>query len=272
MHARTPLGETLRVIVLFFGDIVGDRATAYLADRLPDLRRQYAADLVIANAENCAPNGLGMGLKQVDQLLAAGVDVITGGNHSWDSEESVDLLDRPEVIRPYNVDDSVPGRGTIHVTAAGDQVTVLNLADACAMKSVKATQGKLRPAYQGWLDAAKTGVVIVDYHGDHVLEKQIFAHAVDGQATAVLGTHTHEATSPLHILPGGTGFVTEVGMTGPAGGVQGFAPHNLVTGLRKTGNPFSEPLPSLSLGEIVVGAVVLRIEHNATVGLERLAA
>lgn len=258
------------MIVLFLGDIVGDRATDHVADRLLDLRQLYDVDLVVANAENCAPTGLGMGQKQVDRLLTAGVDVITGGNHSWDTEESVELLGLPEVIRPNNLDDGVAGRGILHVEAAGEVATVINLADSCAMHSVKATAGKVRPAYESWCSADRRGNVIVDYHGDHVLEKQIFAHAIDGEAAAVVGTHTHEPTEPLRLLPGGTAFVTEVGMTGPDGGVQGFAPGNLVTGLRTTGNPFSAPLPALSTGPIVLGAVLIEIHGGKAVHVQRL--
>ncbi|MER7394110.1 TIGR00282 family metallophosphoesterase [Streptomyces sp. NPDC000151] len=258
------------MIVLFCGDVVGEPATERLSESLPELRQRHRVDLVVVNAENSAPNGLGMGAKQVDRLLEAGADVITGGNHSWDSEESVGLLDLPQVVRPANLAPGVPGRGVLHVTAAGETVTVVNLADHCAMKSVKATAGKFLPAYEGWRAADKRGAVIVDYHGDHVLEKQIFAHAVDGEAAAVLGSHTHEATGPLHLLPGGTAFVTEVGMTGPGDGVQGFAPANLVSGLRETGNPFSGAMPSVSPGPLVLGAVVLEIRHGRAVRLERV--
>lgn len=258
------------MIVLFFGDVVGEEASAFLAERLPAMRAEQGADLVVANLENCAPNGLGMTRKQVDLLLAGGVDVITGGNHSWDSPESVELLDHPAVVRPFNVAPDIAGRGAVTVTAAGTEVTVVNLADACAMRSVTAVAGKFRPAYQGWLEAPKRGTVIVDYHGDHVIEKQIFARAVDGEAAAVLGTHTHEPTLPLHLLPGGTALVTDVGMTGPTGGVQGFAYDSFVAGLKTAGDPFALPLPEPLRGPIVVGGVVLQIESGKTVRLERL--
>ncbi|GAA4185818.1 TIGR00282 family metallophosphoesterase [Streptosporangium oxazolinicum] len=257
--------------ILFFGDIVGDRATAHIAERLSDLRREYDADLVIANAENCAPNGLGMAAKQIDQLLLAGVDVITGGNHSWDSDESTGLLALEQVLRPANLAPDVPGRGVLTLDAAGEKITVINLADHCAMKSVKKVAAGFRPAYEGWLAAERIGTVIVDYHGDHVLEKQIFAHAVDGEASAVIGTHSHEATTALHLLPGGTGFVTEVGMTGPAGGVQGFAPEVMVAGLRTTGNPFSGDLPAPGDGPITLGAVCIEIHDGRTTDLRRVA-
>ena len=258
------------MIVLFFGDVVGDRASAFLAERLPGLRRAHGADLVIVNAENSAPSGLGMGTAQVDALLEAGTDVITGGNHSWDSPESVALLALPRVLRPANLAPGVPGRGVLHVPVGGETVTVVNLADHCAMRSVKAAKGRFRPAWDGWLEADRRGTVIVDYHGDHVLEKQIFAHAVDGEAAAVLGSHSHEATSPLHLLPGGTAFVTEVGMVGPGDGVQGFAPGHLVAGLRSTGNPFSGPMPPVSRGPLVLGGVVVEIADGRAVRLERI--
>jgi metallophosphoesterase (TIGR00282 family) len=258
------------VIVLFFGDIVGQEATEYLGKRLGSLRDEHRVDLVIANAENCAPDGLGMTGWQADALLAGGVDVITGGNHSWDSPDSVRALDNPRVLRPFNLAPGVPGRGSLTLDVAGEPVTVLNLADACAMKTVRATAGRFRPAFEGWTDADRQGTVIVDYHGDHVLEKQIFARTVDGEAAAVLGTHTHEATLPLHILPGGTAFVTDVGMTGPAGGVQGFGYDLFVDGMRSSGNPFEFGVPGLAAGETVLGAVLLEIENGKTVRLERL--
>src|SRR6187399_2629891 len=154
-------GRSGEMIVLYCGDVVGDRAAAELAAHLPALRAEHRADLVITNAENSAPNGLGMGEREVTGLLAAGVDVITGGNHSWDSPESVELLDLPQVIRPANLAPGVPGRGVLRVEAAGEVVTVVNLADECAMKSVKATAGKFLPAFPSWCDARKDGTVIV---------------------------------------------------------------------------------------------------------------
>ncbi|MDQ3761710.1 MAG: YmdB family metallophosphoesterase [Actinomycetota bacterium] len=258
------------MIVLFFGDIVGAEATDYLIRRLGQIRAHHRADLVVANAENCAPDGLGMTVRQVEGLLDNGIDVITGGNHSWDSPDSVRALANPRALRPFNVAGDVPGRGTLTIEINGEPVTVVNLADACAMKSVKATSGKVCPAYAGWIEADRRGTVIVDYHGDHVLEKQIFARAVDGEAAAVLGTHTHEATLLLHVLPGGTALVTDVGMTGPSGGVQGFSYDMFVTGLRSTGNPFELGTPRPISGPITLGGVLLDIESGKTLHLERL--
>jgi len=258
------------VFVLFIGDIVGDEGTRYLVDRLPELRARHTVDLVVANAENSAADGLGMGRVQVEQLLSGGVDVITGGNHSWDSPESVGMLNLPQVVRPANVDPEVPGRGFVHVPVGEEMVTVLNLADGCAMASTKATAGRVGPAYSAWEAADRRGITIVDYHGDHVLEKQIFAHTVDGTAAAVVGTHTHEATDLPRLLPNGTAFVTEVGMTGPDGGVQGFAPANLVNNLRTTGNPFDGPMPTVHRAPMVLGAVLIEIVGGLAAGIQRV--
>lgn len=256
--------------ILFFGDIVGAQATDCVANSLPTLRTELDVDLIIINAENCAPSGLGMSRKQVEQLLQAGADVITGGNHSWDTQESIDLLAWECVIRPNNVGPGVPGHGVSYVNAGAQQITVVNLADSCAMKSVKIVKDTFRPTYESWCETDKKGIVVVDYHGDHVLEKQIFAHAVDGEAAAVIGTHTHEPTSGLHILPHGTAFVTEAGMIGPAGGVQGFDPACLVAGLKANGNPFSGPMPAVAAGPITGEAILLQIAEAKTTSIRRV--
>lgn len=256
--------------ILFIGDVVGAAATDHLAKCIPQLRDAHEVDLVVVNAENCAPNGLGMAAQQVDILCGAGADVITGGNHSWDSPESVDLLSRPDVVRPANVGDAVGGRGVLYLRVGGSEVTVVNLADACAMRSAPLVRDTFRPAYRAWTEIERRGTVLVDYHGDHVIEKLIFARAVDGEAAAVLGTHTHEATLAMHLLPGGTAVVCDVGMTGPLGGVQGFAHHSFVSGLKTTGNPFSLPLPPVTEGPISLGAVLLDVAGQRTRHITRI--
>jgi 2',3'-cyclic-nucleotide 2'-phosphodiesterase len=258
------------VRVLFIGDVVGVEATRYVASRVPRLRREHGVDLVVCNAENCAPSGLGTTVELVDLLIGSGVDVITGGNHSWDSPEAVDSLAHPCVLRPHNLEDGVPGRGLLHTTAAGETVTVLNLCDPAALRSIAALRGKVFHHYRGWTSADRRGTVIVDFHGDNVIEKQIFAHAVDGEAAAVMGTHSHEPTLPLHILPGGTALVTDVGMTGPAGGVQGFSQVLFVDALRQTGDHFGLGIPPVGGGPITLGAVLLEIDGGRTSCLSRL--
>lgn len=256
--------------VLFIGDVVGLAATRYVASRLPDLRREHDVDLVIVNAENCAPTGLGMTVELIELLFESGTDVITGGNHSWDGPEALSALEHPQVLRPFNLLDGVPGHGQIHVTVGSETVTVLNLCDPAALRKIAPVQGKVFHHYRGWVEADRRGTVIVDFHGDHVIEKQIFAYAVAGQAAAVLGTHSHEPTLPLHLLPGGTALVTDVGMTGPVGGVQGFADAMFVHALRETGDHFGFGIPPVQEGPITLGAVLLRIEAGRAVDVARL--
>jgi 2',3'-cyclic-nucleotide 2'-phosphodiesterase len=258
------------VIVLFVGDVVGAAATEYVAVRVPELRRELGVDLVVANAENCAPTGVGMTVELVELLLGSGVDAITGGNHSWDGEEAEEVLAHPRVLRPHNLAEGVPGTGLLSLDVAGETVTVLNLADGGALATTRAVSGKVLPAYACWVAAERRGTVIVDFHGEHVIEKQIFACAVDGEAAAVVGTHTHEPTLPVYVLPGGTGFVTDVGMTGPLGGVQGFAPRLFVDGLKQAGDYFALGIPPVAEGPISLGAVLLELEDGRTTRIERL--
>jgi metallophosphoesterase (TIGR00282 family) len=260
----------MSVKILFFGDVVGHEATRVLVERIAELHVEHSPDVVVVNAENCAPDGLGMGAKEIDMLLTGGVDVISGGNHSWDDPESIELLGHPRVIRPANVAPGVPGRGSVTVHTAGGWVTVLNLVDPRAMHSVRATEGKVGQPFDSWSEADRVGTVIVDFHGDHVFDKQVFAHAVDGQAAAVLGTHSHEATSRLHRLPGGTALVTDVGMTGPLGGVQGFDPGRLVDGLVRFGNPFAPPLPVPVVGPIEVNGILLSTVDGCATQVRRV--
>lgn len=254
------------MVLLFVGDVVGAEATRQLADRLPELRYRHEADLVVVNAENCAPSGLGMTVELLDALFDGGADVITGGNHSWDGPEAEAALADPRVLRPLNVASGTPGRGTARTHAAAEPVTVVNLADRRALPpSVTAAS-----PYAAWQSADREGVVIVDYHGDHVIEKQIFARAVDGEAACVLGTHSHEPTLPLYVLPGGTGFVADVGMTGPVDGVQGFAYAGFVAGLRLADDCFALPLPEPIGGPIALGAVRVEIVDGSARRIERL--
>ncbi|TCJ19928.1 hypothetical protein E0L93_02965 [Rubrobacter taiwanensis] len=254
--------------VIFIGDIVGPGAVDYLARRLPPLREEHGADLVVANAENCLVSGsevwsgFGMSVELVERLFAAGVDVITGGNHSWDGPHSETVLEHPRVLRPHNVPAGTPGKGILSLEVTGEPVSVINLAGASAVPEAL-------PAYKSWLAARPRGTAIVDFHSESPLEKQAFAFAVDGEAAAVLGTHTHEPTLPLHLLPRGTALVTDVGMTGPSGGLAGIDPGQFVARL-KGEDPATPDSLRLAPGPITLGAVLLSIEDGRTSGLERL--
>ena len=255
--------------VLFIGDIVGPEATTWVAQRVPRLRRELDLDLVIANGENCAvtasdpSQGFGITLDQVDLLLGSGIDVITSGNHGWDGPDAGAVHRHPRVLRPHNFPAELPGKGLLTLNIDDEPVTVLNLWTERGRMS-----GAL-PVYPAWLAAKKRGAVIVDFHGDSAWEKMIFATAIDGTAAAVLGTHTHEATQQLHILPKGTGFVADVGMTAPTGSPGGFPLLHFAAAYRGE-DPSALPPFSLASGPLSLGAVWLRIEAGKTVAITRI--
>jgi 2',3'-cyclic-nucleotide 2'-phosphodiesterase len=255
--------------VLFIGDLVGPEAVTYLVGRLPGLRQQYGIDLVVANAENTAITaptpweGFGMTLGIVEELLSGGVDVITSGNHGWDGPEMGEVHRHPRVLRPYNLPDTVPGKGLIHLEVRGEAVTVVNLS------SVRGIIDDALPLYETWRSLDLRGTVIVDFHGDAAWEKMIFATAIDGEAAAVLGTHTHEPVHKLHILPKWTALVTDVGMTGPTGSPGGFPLVHFAAKYR--GEDYASLPPfQLAAGPMELGAVVLRIEAGKTRDIARI--
>jgi calcineurin-like phosphoesterase/predicted enzyme related to lactoylglutathione lyase len=254
--------------VLFIGDVVGPRAVEWLAERLPGLRAEHAVDLAVVNAENCGADAASMTVVAVERLLAAGVDVITGGNHAFDGAEVEAVLAHERVLRPLNVGEEVPGRGTLTLGAAGEAVRVVVLADRDALDFAPPLARMTLDAYSAWSALAPGPTTIVDMHAQSVAAKQGLAYALDGQVAAVLGTHTHEPTLPLHLLAGGTALVTDVGMTGPSGGPQGMDAQGVVARIR--GLLASELPPGPAYGEIVLGAVLLEIREGLTRSVVRL--
>jgi 2',3'-cyclic-nucleotide 2'-phosphodiesterase len=257
------------VNVLMVGDIVGPDAVGCLVERLPGLRRDRDVDLVIANAENCAVSGpvpwtgFGMTVELVERLLAGGVDVITSGNHGVDGPEAEAVHVYPRVLRPLNLPDGVPGKGVLILEAGGETATVVNLG------SKTAVMPRALSLYESLLAAGREGNVIVDLHGDSAWEKMEFATAVDGRVAAVLGTHTHEPTMNLHVLPGGTALVVDVGMTGPTGSPGGFPLTHFSAEMRGE-DPGALPPFELSSGPTTLGAVLVRIEGGKTLHIERV--
>jgi len=255
--------------VLVIGDLVGPDAVAYLAGRLPDLRRDHELDLVVANAENCAVTGptpwrgFGMTVELVERLFESGVDVVTSGNHGWDGPEAGVVHQHPRVLRPHNVPEEAAGKGIATLEIGGDPVSVINLG------SVTAAMPRALPPYESWLAAGLRGTVIVDFHGDSAWEKMEFATAVDGRVTAVLGTHTHEPTINLHVLPGGTALVVDVGMTGPSASPAGFPLEHFAAEMKGEAAASLPPF-ELATGPITLGAVLLRIEGRKTLHIERI--
>jgi len=209
--------------ILCLGDVVGDPGTRLLAGgrRLSRLRDALRADLVIVNAENSAA-GNGMTPQSAEAILRAGADVLTGGNHTWRRREVYTLLDdREEILRPANFPDGAPGHGWCITEAAGRRVLVMNLAGCVYMESVEspftAAERILKEC------AGRYDVSVVDIHAEATSEKMALARFLDGRVSAVFGTHTHVATADAQILPGGTGYITDLGMCGSHAGILGVA-------------------------------------------------
>ena len=254
---------------LFVGDVVGPRAVEWLASRLPELRAEHEVDLTIVNAENCAADGASMTVEAIERLLNAGADLITGGNHAFEGAEVEAVLEHERMLRPLNVAPSVPGHGTLTTEVSGREVRVVVLADRAALEVAPAFAQMTIEPYGAFAALPVAPTTIVEIHALSVMAKQSLAYALDGQVAAVLGTHTHEPTLPLHLLPGGTALVTEVGMTGPRDGPQGMHPQRVIQRVRNPGAGGNDPVGPAE-GEIVLGAVLLEIEQGLTRRVTRL--
>ena len=202
--------------ILFLGDIMGRSGRDGLALHLPRLKAQLKPDAVVVNGENAA-GGYGITIKMADELFALGVDVLTTGNHVWGQKELVSAIDRqPRILRPLNYPDGTPGKGFyLHTVPGGRKLLVVNVMARVFMEPVLddpfVTTEKLLAQYR--LGTAAQAILI-DFHGEATSEKMAFAHAFDGRASAILGTHTHIPTADERILAGGTATMADVGMCG----------------------------------------------------------
>lgn len=259
--------------LLFIGDLVGPVAIDYLEAHLPALVDQYQPDFLIVNAENMeltfhprSPGNCGLSPEGVARLFALGVDLITGGNHSWDGPYAAEVHADPRVLRPLNYGTAVPGVGAGIVNKGGLRLGVVNLVSHTAMRLADDAFAAFDAQAAAWGDAVDA--VLVDFHGESVTEKLTFAYAVDGRAVAVLGTHTHVPTCDTRILPGGTAYVTDVGMTGPSEGMQGYHPLFFANSMRLR-LPGEGPF-ALAEGPVELGAVVVRFEAGRASHIERV--
>jgi metallophosphoesterase (TIGR00282 family) len=217
----TPRGGTVRILVI--GDIIGKPGRTAVRELLPDLRREEALDLIIANGENAAA-GMGLTPSLAEELLDAGVDVITSGNHIWDKREIYPYLDTPRpVLRPINYPDDAPGRGwLVQRTADGSEVAVVNAMGRVYMNQLDSPFEALDRLLDGAAEPLPA-LRIVDFHCEITSEKNAMGWHLDGRVTAVVGTHTHVPTADARILPGGTAYLSDVGMTGPRDSIIGFS-------------------------------------------------
>jgi len=200
--------------LLFIGDVVGQPGRRAISDQLPTLRQRFKLDLVVANAENIA-DGAGITKKTANELFAAGVDVLTNGNHAWDKKEALEYITtEPRLLRPHNYPDGTPGTGWFVATlGSGHKVGILNLMGNVFMHPHLACPfAAAERALVAKPDDVK--MVLVDLHAEVTSEKMAMGWYLDGRVSAVVGTHTHVPTADERLLPRGTGYITDVGMTG----------------------------------------------------------
>jgi 2',3'-cyclic-nucleotide 2'-phosphodiesterase len=257
------------VRVLFIGDVVGSPGRRALKELLPGLRQEQHIDVIIANGENAAA-GRGLTLKTAKELFNAGVDIISSGNHIWDQKEIVEELDSGAlpILRPANYPPGSPGRGML--SAKG--ITVINLQGRTFMPNIDCP---FRAA-DALLKELPDGPIIVDLHAEATSEKLAMGWYLDGRVAAVLGTHTHVPTADTRILPNGTAYVSDAGMSGARDSVLGFevsASHRLFLSQLPTRLPVEENSKVLVMNSVLIdidetsrkASCIQRIDREYTV-------
>ena len=251
------------MLILVVGDVIGKPGRQALAKFLPEIKQAHGVDLAIVNAENAA-GGIGVTPETAEELLKAGADVLTSGNHVWTHKAILPCLDSEmPLIRPLNYPPGVPGRG--YLVKKG--VLVVNLIGRtfftsnydCPFRTMDELLAKL---------ADKPPIIFVDVHAEATSEKVAMGHYLDGRVSAVLGTHTHVGTIDAQLLPKGTAYVTDIGMTGPIDSIIGDNPENVL-------QRFLTQLPhhlSAGSGKSIVNAILVRVNNTTgrATGIERI--
>ena len=221
--------------IIFIGDIVGKQARETLIKKIPDIKSKYVSDVIIANAENSAA-GYGLTKKIAVQLLEAGVDVITLGNHAWDQKEMLSYIEEcPKIVRALNYPEGVPGKGYYELELNdGRKIIIVQVMLRLFMGlSLDDPFSVTKKFLQKEKIGATTNAILIDMHGETTSEKNAFSHFFDGKVSAILGTHTHIPTADAKILSGGTAYQTDVGMTGDYNSVIGMDKVNPINGFVK---------------------------------------
>jgi len=238
--------------ILMIGDVIGRPGRRAVEALVPGLRQEYGLDLVIANGENAA-GGLGLTKETAEELFGASVDVLTSGNHIWDKKEILSTLDSElAILRPLNYPPGVPGRGYL----IKGKALIVNLVGRTFMGNFDCPFRAMDELLEELVD--RPPVVIVDFHGEATSEKMALGWYLDGRASAVLGTHTHVGTVDTRLLPKGTAYVTDVGMTGPVDSVIGDDTEAAI-------GRFLSQLPhrlSVGKGAVIFNSVLVEVEES----------
>jgi len=250
------------MLILAIGDVIGKPGRQAIARFLPELKQQYGVDFTVVNAENVA-GGIGVTPETATELLKAGADVLTSGNHIWAHKDIIPVLNsETPLIRPLNYPPGVPGRGFI----VSKGVLVVNLIGRTFMGNFDCPFRTMDRLLAELPD--KPPVILVDFHAEATSEKVAMGRYLDGRVSAVLGTHTHVGTIDASVLPGGTAHVTDIGMTGPIDSIIGDDPQSVL-------DRFLTQLPnrlSAGKGRTVVNAMLVRVDDatGRALSIERI--
>lgn len=250
--------------IMIFGDIVGRSGRMALLEELPKLRRRLGLDFVVVNGENAA-GGFGVTARIIEELIEAGADVITTGNHAFDQRDDIDIYRTEQrLLRPLNFPASNPGRGAgFYQSRAGQSVLVLHAQGQVAMHPCDDPFAAVDSAMASMKLGRDADAIVVDFHAEATSEKQAMGHYLDGRVSAVVGTHTHTPTADDRVLSGGTAFISDIGMCGD---------YDSVIGMEKTEplNRFLTKMPSQrfqpAAGEATLCAVIVETD---TTGLAK---
>ncbi|MCY9807312.1 TIGR00282 family metallophosphoesterase [Lentilactobacillus senioris] len=243
--------------ILFIGDVVGDRGMEMLESRIGSLKQQYKPQVTIVNGENSTSQGRGITKAIFKKMMGMGVDVVTLGNHAWNNEEIYQFIDdTPKLIRPANYPDA-PGNGYTIVNVNNTKLAVINIQGRVFLDTIDNPFTIL----QQLVDKLQKEVdyIFVDCHAEATSEKMAMAAFLDGKISALVGTHTHVQTNDAQILPKGTAFLSDVGMTGPTGGVLGMQAESV---LSRFLNARPVRFNVVTTGDAVLGACVIDLSDK----------
>ena len=251
--------------ILAIGDVVGQAGVTYLRANLQRIKQKYSADLLIVNGENAAEIH-GIGQKDAEDIFYAGADVITTGNHAFGRYDIYSYLDDEKyILRPANFPGSAPGHGWCIINAAGMRVLVMNLQGNVSMKVSLANPFEVADSILK-RETGNYDVAVLDFHAEATSEKLAMGYYLDGRASVVFGTHTHVQTADEQILPRGTGYITDIGMTGPDVSILGVATDCIIKG-------FTTSMPQryrVADGKITAHGALFTISGDKCIKAERI--
>ena len=244
--------------ILAVGDIVGEAGVRKLKEELPKIKKEYNIDFVITNGENSA-GGMGINERNFNDMLEAGTNVVTMGNHTWGKKDIFKFIDHPQLLRPANYPKGVVGKGIGIYECNGKKIAVMNFMGRVDINIL--TENPFIMA-KDMVEEIKdqVDIIMIDFHAEATAEKIAMARYLDGKITAIFGTHTHVQTADEQILPNGTGYITDIGMTGPKNSVIGMDAQASI-------KRFETTLPEkykLAEGECILNAVIFNIDDTTS--------